>query len=273
MAFNDLEISVFGGKPIELYEFSVLGQYWRYTTEDRIVTLNSADYEPMAGLKRGSIKVTQNIERSEQQVRVRGNSGIADQYRVAPPSEPVAIRIYTKHRNDPDFIVRWRGRVQNCAWEENGAYANLLCTQVNYSLKQPGLRRSYQYNCPYDLYGPGCKVNRSAYEVIAEVTAINGLVVTLSLPAVVPDTYFAGGYMLWENTTGRQDTRMITGSAGSAITVHLTTIGLAVGDNVRLYPGCDHSPLTCFNKFNNVDNFGGMPFTPTTNPFGGTSLF
>jgi uncharacterized phage protein (TIGR02218 family) len=273
MAFNDLEISIFGGKPVELYQFSVLGAYWRYTTEDRVVTFNGADYAPMAGLKRGSIKVTQNVEKGEQRIQVRGDSEIAREYLISPPSEPVGVRIFSKHRGDPDYIIRWRGRVQNCAWEENTAFATLLCVQANTSLKQPGLRRSYQYSCPYDLYGPGCKVNRSAYEVIGEVIAINGLFLAFDSGDSFPDGYFAGGYFVWEGTTGRQETRMITASTGSIIQSQLTTIGLTVGDIVRFYPGCNHSIQTCYTKFNNAENFGGMPFIPTTNPFAGATMF
>jgi uncharacterized phage protein (TIGR02218 family) len=271
MSFNLLETSVFGGSPIELYEFGVLGQTWRYTTDDRITTFNGAEFQPVSDLSRSSIKVTQVVEKGEVRITMRGNVPVAEQFLAAPPSEPMQVRIYKKHRNDPDYIIRWRGRVMACAWE--GASAVLICSSVNSSLKQPGLRRSFQYACPHDLYGIGCGVARNDFEVIGTVVSLTGLVMTLTLPTTYATDYFAGGYLLWENETGRQDTRMITASSGATVTVQNSTIGLFIGSTLRLYPGCDHSPQTCFAKFNNIDNHGGFPFIPTTNPFAGATIF
>lgn len=273
MSFGLLEGSIWGGSPIELYEFSLLGQYWRYTTEDRVVTFNGADYAPVAELNSGATRVTQNIERGEKRVRMPGNTPIADEYRVAAPSEPVRLKIYKKHRGDPDFIIRWWGRVQMCEWENDGDYATLLCTQVNYSLKQPGLRRAFQYTCPYVLFGAGCGVDRAAHEVPGVVAAITGLTVQVTFADSYDPNYFAGGYALWEGITGRQDTRMITSSVDDLVVLQNTSVGLSIGDTVLLYPGCDHSPGMCHDTFDNIDNYGGQPFIPTTNPFGGTTIF
>jgi hypothetical protein len=43
---------------------------------------------------------------------------------------------------------------------------------------------------------------------------------------------------------------------------------------VTLYPGCDHTlgAAGCA-KFANTDNFGGTPFIPNKNPFGGTAIY
>jgi len=41
---------------------------------------------------------------------------------------------------------------------------------------------------------------------------------------------------------------------------------------VKIYPGCDRVRATCESKFDNLDNFGGFPWIPTKNPFGGSSI-
>ena len=41
-----------------------------------------------------------------------------------------------------------------------------------------------------------------------------------------------------------------------------TTGWLTVGDVVSFYPGCDGTQTTCSEKFDNLDSFGGQPFTP-----------
>ena len=42
--------------------------------------------------------------------------------------------------------------------------------------------------------------------------------------------------------------------------------------NVKLYPGCDHSRDTCWDKFSNGLNYGGFDFIPVKNPTGGSSI-
>lgn len=272
MAFDTLERSIFGGSPIELYEFFILGQAWRYTTDDRTVTFNGADYLAAPLLMRDSIRVTGNIDRSTFTVKVRGDFPIADEFRVAPPSEPVQLRIYKKHRGDSDFIINWRGRVNGCVWEEDVAV--LQCTPITSSMKQPGLRRAYSLQCPFALYDSACRVDRNEFIVVGEVTAMSGLDITLDTAAGLDTDWFAGGYVLWENATGRQDTRMVTAStAAGVLTVQNTTIGLEVGSVLQAYPGCDHNISTCVSKFNNSERFGGFPFIPKTNPFGGATIY
>lgn len=36
----------------------------------------------------------------------------------------------------------------------------------------------------------------------------------------------------------------------------------SAGDSFTAYPGCDHMQATCQQKFNNLTNFGGTPYTP-----------
>jgi hypothetical protein len=49
--------------------------------------------------------------------------------------------------------------------------------------------------------------------------------------------------------------------------------GLAAGTTVTLFPGCDHTLATCSGKFSNTANYGGFPFMPTKNPFGGDPIY
>jgi len=268
MSFLDKELSIFGGSPVELYEFTVPGAAWRYTTDDRITVFNGADYMPVSDLKRGSIKVSTQAARTPITIRMRGNAEIADQFRVSAPSSPVALTIFKKHRTDADFVVRWKGRVSSCQWV--GDFANFTCSPISSTMKQPGLRRAYQYQCPYALYDTKCRVDRSAYEVFSEVSSIAGSVIGVVGVGIMPAQYFWGGYILWETVTGRQETRMIMQTAGDLLTLQNATVGLALGDVVRLYPGCDHTIKTCYDTFANADRYGGFPLIPKINPFGST---
>ena len=48
--------------------------------------------------------------------------------------------------------------------------------------------------------------------------------------------------------------------------------GFYGSSTVTLYPGCTKSRAVCKNKFDNLNNYGGFPWIPTKNPFGGSSI-
>jgi len=50
-------------------------------------------------------------------------------------------------------------------------------------------------------------------------------------------------------------------------------VGLKSGMEIRAYAGCNRTIQECSSKFNNTLNYGGMPFIPTKNPFGGDPIF
>ncbi|MDG4870579.1 phage BR0599 family protein, partial [Guyparkeria sp. 1SP6A2] len=49
-------------------------------------------------------------------------------------------------------------------------------------------------------------------------------------------------------------------------------LGLEVGQEIEVYPGCDRTAATCNAKFNNLLNYGGFDFIPPKGPFEGTSI-
>lgn len=55
-----------------------------------------------------------------------------------------------------------------------------------------------------------------------------------------------------------------TGGVGTArIRLQQRTIrDFAVGDRITTYPGCNHSPTQCLDKFDNIENFQGEPGIP-----------
>jgi len=66
--------------------------------------------------------------------------------------------------------------------------------------------------------------------------------------------------------------RSIVAHSGANLTLTRPVPEFAVGSQIRLYPGCDHTKGTCNTKFNNLDNFGGFPWIPIRNPFDGNSI-
>ncbi len=269
MSYSGRETSTHAGAPIELYEFRRSATYWRYTSaaDDQTYLMNTFRAIPIA---RSSIERTHEIGRASLKVTMPRDIDVAQDFLAAPPSEVTTLTVYRRHRDDADTVVIWMGRVLNAEWR--GSEVEFNCEPVYTSLQRTGLRRMYQRACQHTLYGPQCQVNESSHLLTATVLSVSGFTLQVPAAASYPDGHFAGGFAMWHDASGARR-RMITASTGATITLAQSPTGLAAGMTVALYPGCDHTLATCDAKFNNAANYGGFPYMPQLNPFGGTTLF
>lgn len=274
MSYELIETSRDDGRPIELFEISYSGNYWRYTSADREITYLANTYTPIP-CSMGDLEPTADPAKSDTTFTFPFDAQIGEVFRVQPPSEVVSMTVFGQHFGDTQFIAIWKGRVVDAQWE--GPYLRLTGESVFSSLRRPGLRLRYQYQCPHALYGQRCGVNRDAWKELHTLTSFSG--VQLQVAGVVgkPDNYFAGGYVTWVNQASLNiEKRMIRASVGASgqLTLSTAPIGLSAGQIVTLYPGCDHTLGTggCA-RFDNEENFGGTPFIPSKNPFGGTPIY
>ncbi len=60
---------------------------------------------------------------------------------------------------------------------------------------------------------------------------------------------------------------------GTRFTLTNFPLGLVAGMTLKAYPGDDHTLATCATKFDNVANYGGFPYFPEKNPFGGSPVY
>lgn len=128
--------------------------------------------------------------------------------------------------------------------------------------------RVYQGFCDFQLYGPGCCVNRAAYTYTGTVSnslwAPNNTAFCTS-GISQPDNYFTQGTFVFESgaCNGEAGTVKWWGQNGGVCQVFTPLPAApAVGDELTLYAGCDHSYTTCQAKFNNLANFPQCPFIP-----------
>jgi uncharacterized phage protein (TIGR02218 family) len=273
MTFATYETSLQDGNPVELYEFTVGVQTFRYTSAPEDIVYQTKTYETVQ-LSRSDIEDTGDIPKSQLTLTAQRDFPIADLFRVAPPSEVVAVNVYRLHLADGDAESKliWTGRVLNCEWDARST-CTMTCESLYTALRRRGLRRMYQRQCPHTLYGALCGVPATSFRTVLAVNIVNGT--SLSDPDidVLPDGYLAGGYLEWEKAPGQYERRAIKTHVGDTITITHPIIGLAGGNEVSLFAGCDHSLTTCNSKFSNATNYGGFPFVPKSNPFGGTNVF
>jgi len=210
----------------------------------------------------------QEIERTQMKISVPRDAPVVQDFIQFPPTEVMTMTLYRQHLDDVDneFAVIWQGRVLSAEWQ--GSKATMSCEPVFTSLKRPGLRRKMQGQCPHVLYGTQCRLNNQAFKTTGTISGINNNVITATEWAGFADGSFVGGYV--EFGTER---RAIIGHVGANLTLNASLTDIVVTDSVDAFLGCAHDLNDCINKFNNVVNYGGFPFVPGRNPFGGTILF
>ena len=270
MTYATIETSNESGAPVELYEFTYGNTHWYYTSGDEDVTYQSKTYISTV-MTREALKESGEINQANLTITVQRDNEVADLFRLYPPAEVVMVKISRYHRDDAEVIIPWVGRILNVEWRDG--LATLHTEPVFTSILRNGLHRFYQRQCPHLLYGAQCGLSRSAFKVSATVINVINNVIQVNEAAQQIDGYFAGGYIAFVNMSGSTENRLITDHTSIDLTLPAAVPGLAAGDAIELYPGCDHVLNTCDTKFSNSLNYGGYPWIPTLNPFGGTTLF
>lgn len=264
----------------ELYRFAIGAEAWTYTSADAPAEHNGETYAPIP-IDSDGTEQTAEINRSSERIRVPRDNPIGSQLMSDRLEQVVAVTIY---RRLGDLVaVRWKGRVMRA--RASGSEITLECESIFTALRQPGLRGRYQRSCRHTLYGRGCNVDKSLHAVPGTIKGGQGPTLIIPQAGLYPNGTFYGG--LLETTVGRHSMRMIIAHEGSQIVLSrpiddldpaLIGYGMSYGQhyggaaNVIIYPGCDRSRTTCYQRFNNIPNFGGFPWIPGRNPFDGNSI-
>ena len=267
MSYSAIESSIENGSVIELYEFIQGLSKYRYCSTESAVEYQSTIYKPFAG-SRESIKQTTDVLKDSISFNFPRSDEFASQYLGFAPDDLVTVTIYRGHSTDTssEFAVYWKGRVIGAKASGNDVVVD--CESVFTSIKRPGLRARFEYNCRHSLYLTGCNVNRELYKIACPIISISGVTISIQGGTNLGSGYLAGGMLI----TSSGIARFITSHSGDFITIARPIVELLGGDIVSVYPGCDHLMSTCNSKFSNIDNFGGFPWVPTKNPFGGSSI-
>ena len=265
--YSDLESSIHGGRPVELFRFVHGPQVWTYSSGPEIE--HGGDTYVAFPIGRDDMQQTKELHKSPLEVLIPRTSELSLLYLAGNPERIITLTVFRLHVGASDGpVVYWKGRIVSCDWPDP-ATAKLTCESVFTSLKRPGLRARYQRMCRHALYSEQCGVDKTTYAVAGTVSAINAAktVLTVAAADALADGWLTGGMV--ETPTG--GFLFVTAHSGSSITL-ANPCALAVSDAVTLYPGCARNRETCKNKFNNILNFGGWPWIPSRNPFDGRSL-
>ena len=122
--------------------------------------------------------------------------------------------------------------------------------------------RRYYPQCPYSIYSKECDVDIKAYRKKAKVTAVTGTN-TVQIDIPFEDGYYTAGGMEWiSGPLAGQATQIMDSKNSTIIYMSATNTSPRVGDVAYIYPGCDKTPTTCKNKFNNFSRNRATPYVP-----------
>lgn len=272
MTYSANETSIEGGRPVEVYRFTIGATSYYYTSAEDEVTVSAQAYEPIP------------ISRSE---NVSGPALRDDEFSVTlPTSDPVAqffvgtlpgvlVRLTVRryHRGDtptPQVVLVFDGYVEDAGFSKFMKETTLTARTVMASNGQTIPPRTFQGTCNHELYNPlTCKVDDTnpAYRASAKiVTSQVGSLLTVAGLGGYSAGWFTSGYV---EAIDSGDFRMILDDDGAGGLLLLLPFP-STPSTVNVFAGCDHTPEGahgCGPKFNNGDNNGGFYIVPDKNPF------
>lgn len=259
---------------VEIYKVAYEFNRWQYTSGDEDLYIQPDTYRAVP-ISRSNVELSSDETGASFTVSFPLDTEFLELFRVSPPSGLVTLLCekFDVQLNQSTEIV-FKGRIVNVAWAED--HAEVTCESSSQAIRRMGLRRHYQYGCPHMLFGGECRVDREQFVTVGTATNLTSVGFEVIEAIGKDDGYFAGGYVEYFHselqTTERIAVAESVKSTGQ-ITLFSFPIGLTPGAEVRLYAGCDRTLQTCATRFNNAENYGGMPFIPTKDPFSGDPLY
>ena len=279
MSYDDLEVSVDAGRPIELFRFIMSnGLTWYYTSADQDITAAGFLFRS-AAISRDSIKQTGEYATDALQLTVPSSIGPAQIYMTSPPSRPINVTIGEKHADSDEIVIGYIGEISQVNFPFPGR-AVMTCESLASTFAREGLRLGWQRTCPYALFDPvTCKLDKASRAIAFTVLTIDGFDITVDLATSQDTGQLDGGFIEWNHPIRgieflaiESHEELTTGEANARIKLFTPPGELFEGATGNVFPGCNFTPARC-QEFGNYDNYGGHPDMPGKSPFDGDPVF
>lgn len=244
---------------IELYEFSQNGTFWRYTSSKGTFTYNSSTYSQVA-IGRGDIASSDEISKTSLDVSIDFASDLAQNLLMGITDSTTVLTLY---RSENGVVkVKFKGRLAGIEPSKN--ILKMTFVNVFSELRKNGIRRISSRTCPLALYGIEC--GATPIPTTANISAIDGTLLTLSYSGSFDTDYFNGGFLL-SLASKRYQIAYAQDSTHFVMSTKTFDSSVIVGNAVYINPGCDKTTKTCRDVFSNIARFGGFPYMTLDNPF------
>lgn len=234
----------------------------RYTSYSADVTFLGNTYESKP-IKRGGFSYDAEFGSVAVTITALLNETFK-QYIANQPIQPTRVTIHRALSTDmTDYVVVFSGQVKHVTISGNQVQAR--CEAKSDYLTKRIPRYIYQSYCNHDIFDAECGLSAAAFKVTGVLSAVSGNTITASAwnnGNGYPDGWWTGGRAVYGS-----DMRLIVDHSDDDLVLQIPfSSSVIAGTSIDVYPGCDGSPQTCKNKFNNLLQHMGMSYIPSRNP-------
>ncbi len=267
MTFSEFEVSPDSGRPIEIYEFKLGNDRFRYTNVERDFEFQSDTYQSVP-VSRSRITSSYDSKDSQVNIELPGDNIFARLYIGIIPGEFPEVTIRQLHRNDPDAeaVFVFQGFVSTVGFSEDLRQADLACRPSTSSSGRIIPRHTFQGLCNHSLYDPRCTVLEPTFEENVTVEGVDNRELTVDSGQLSTEVaeFWTAGFIEFGN-----EFRTIVAQSTRVMTLDFPFLNDPTGETIRILPGCDHLIASdCDLTYANIVNHGGYPYVPTKDPFG-----
>lgn len=266
-SFDALESSVEGSRPIELYEFSLGNDTYRFTSAEDTLTPVSDPFAPLAiartRIEQGSDQNNRNII-----VTMPASQALAQLYVDVPPPDKLNLSIFRYQRDEsPAFdtqVLMFKGVVQSVRFPGSGRTAEMTVRSFEVALNRIVPRFTFMGMCNHILGDDRCGATASTYTGTCTAVSSDGQTLTIGgLSAGLPISS-TGGFCHISSTN---DFRMVLEQSGDDVSILVPMQNSPLGQQVTVSSGCDHVVTSGCVTYDNIERFGGFAWVPSKNIF------
>ena len=290
----DLMVSRFGGKPVRLYRFQLQDAVWWFAQADRDIDAGGTTYRA-SSMDRDEIKQTNEPAKDKIKIRLAylrdPNASLADipstqdfgdLWHPYIPSDAVQVMCldWMIGSSTPPKVA-WTGYVAQPEFTDVQLELTCIPSSAIGEAKAQGPRNQRAcWKVPYSTGLRGCNLDPADFELAGEISAIDGLTVTVPAFAA-PEFPLLQGEFRWPRTVTAHngeieiiERRTITKVDGAAVTLLYGGLGLAAALDVTTLPTCPGTWDGCAGRRDDPQNhFGGCVYKPIKSPYdGGESM-
>lgn len=264
MTFSAYEASAESGSPIELYDFMLGAETFRFCSCADAVSYDGNDYEAVP-IARREIKASPDERIDTLAIALDSRHAFVRKYINSVPGVRATMTLRRVHRFDTDDEMRelFRGGVRSVAFTEDGRNAEIVVMPLTGVLSNSVPRFRYSSLCNHSLFDSACGVAAASFKHSNTVSLVDGDEITVTGLSAKGDGWATGGFV----QTSWGDYRMVLSHTGSVVKLLLPFAQSPIGVSVDVYAGCARDIGTCHTKFANRLRHGGYAYIPLSNPF------
>ncbi len=246
-------------KQVVLYKFTLdNGSYVYYTNYKRDFVFNGITYKSTR-INHGKLYSSMDKNKLTVDIVMDKKHPLVNDYILSRGKLSLLVEItHVNFDNTSDYIVVFRGGLISAYLQ--GSNSVFKFEDLLLYLNRISNAQNISTICPHDLYGAQCRATPIVH--LLPVAAINGTKITVTGLAALGDNYSIMG-----RASFGLEYKSIIKQVGNDIWVPTPFSNLSVGDTLSITAGCDKLATTCRDRFNNLINFGGFKYLPSSDLF------